>query len=178
VAKKKLVDDDGIPFMTDNMKRALDTGTDLPIEQFVSNDGMSQMEMMKAARSAPVRMDSLQPMSKTEARRRMTFDGEHLPAAPATRRVIPKPFQRERIDLGGHGKTWQTVQATHIQREDIIPDVGLVTDVQEGIRHEQIAGQQVAVGTFIVVEGAGGNLKIFDDTRSLVRVFREAAEQA
>lgn len=179
-------DDDNIPYMTDNMKRALDTGKDLPIEQLVSDRGLEQINKAKLARAAPVHAETLRPMSPYAARQMTTFQGDGvLPKAPSTRRVIPKPFQRERIVLGGahgHGKIWQNVRAEQIREGDIIPGVGKVDFTLETTRREDIAHEGtyelddgVATGTLIYVEGAGGNEALFE-AHQQVRVFREAAD--
>lgn len=177
-------DDDNIPYMTDPMKKALDTGKDLPIEQLVSDRGLDQINKAKLARSAPVHAETLRPMSPYAAKQLTTFQGDGtLPQAPSTRRVIPKPFQRERIVLSGahgHGKVWQNVRAEQIREGDIIPDVGKVDFTLETTRREDISHEGdyelndgVATGTLIYVEGAGGNSAVFVPHQQ-VRVFREA----
>lgn len=171
-------DDDNIPYMTDNMKRALDKGKDLPIEQLVSDTGMAQLEAVKARRAAPIRADQMVPISKAEAARRTTLtrDGA-LPLMPATRRVLPAPFQRPRIvvsSVGGHRKTWQSVRVDEVQVEDIITDLGRVVLIREIIRREDIgAVRDVATGVTVVLVGAGGNLAAFDDPHERIQVFRK-----
>lgn len=174
-------DDDNIPYMTDNMKRALDKGKDLPIEQLVSDKGLAAIEAARARRAAPVHAENLVPISKQAAAQRTQLTrGGPLPAMPATRRVIPRPFQRPRIVVsahGGHGKTWQSVPAEDIAAGDIIPDLGEVVDKQEVIRREEVSGvRNVATGVSVIVVGAGGNVAAFNDPRELVRVFREAPD--
>jgi hypothetical protein len=179
-------DDDNIPYMTDPMKRALDTGKDLPIEQMVSDKGLDQINKAKLERAAPVHAETLRPMTQAAAAQRTMFRGDGvLPQAPSTRRIIPKPFQRERIVLSGahgHGKVWSNVRAEQIREGDIIPDIGMVDFTLETTRREDIAHEGdyelndgVATGTLIYVEGAGGNNAVFAPHQQ-VRVFREAED--
>jgi hypothetical protein len=120
-----------------------------------------------------------------------------MPKFPATRRVIPAPFQRDRVIGGKHGKEWRVLQAQQIQPRDIIPDLGLVTLVEErtvystralaekgegwsdpmvgGPNDEHPAGYApddlVAIGTAVRVTGAGGKVVVMrPDTEG--RVFR------
>lgn len=176
VTKPKPMDEDGIPYLTDNMKRALDKGEELPIEKLVSDEAAAMVHAERERRRKPVRMDTLQPMSKVEAARRMTFDGGSLPAAPRTTPVIPRPFERPRAVVsteGGHQKTWQNVAAEDIEVEDIITDLGRVIEVTDQIRHETVAGvPSVAVGVDIIVVGAGGKIAVFEPHEQ-VRVFRK-----
>jgi len=171
-------DDDNIPYMTDNMKRALDKGKDLPIEQLVSGKGLAQIEQARARRTRPIRADQLVPISKADAARRtmLTRDGE-LPLMPATRRVIPAPFQRPRIvvsAVGGHQKTWQSVRVDEVQEEDIITDLGRVVAIREIIRRDDIGTvKDVAIGVTVVLVGAGGKVAAFDDPYERIQVFRK-----
>jgi hypothetical protein len=155
-------------------------------------------ELWDASHPAPVHAESLRPISKAEARRRTTFDGESMPKFPATRRVIPAPFQRDRVTGGRHGKSWQLTTASRIRARDIIPGIGLVLEVEErnvyATRADVEAGttegrgiialpgntlpvpveqaiDMVAIGIAIVVRGAGGNAQAYDASRE-VKVFR------
>lgn len=146
-----------------------------PIEAFMSDAALQSAEDATRAASEPVHAEDLKPISKAEAARRTTFSGEALPALPATRRVIPAPFQRPSVCGGTHGKTWQRVPARQVAEGDIVPDVGLVADVEERLLRETVAGiAEVAVGSEIVVTGAGGAVKAFRPAAQ-VRVFRTSA---
>lgn len=181
MAKKKSGyrhDDDNIPYMTDNMKRALDTGKDLPIEQLVSDDARAAVEADRSRRSRPIRADHMVPISRAEAaaRTKLTPDGP-LPLMPATKRVLPAPFQRPRVvvsSLSGHRKTWQSVRVDEVQEGDIIPDLGRVVDVTSVTRREDVGPvKDVATGITHVLVGAGGNVAAFHDPHERIQVFRE-----
>jgi hypothetical protein len=172
--------------ISDAMARDLDNGKadNRALDDFLPD---SVLQSMKDAQDAQgtVHAEDLVPISKAEAARRTMFDGEHLPAAPATRRVIPAPYRRDRVIGGKHGKKWNEVRANQILKGDIIPDVGLVTEVEGTVRYEtrgEILNSTapylcstddtlVAVGTDIHVTGAGGNEMTFD-SKTNVRVFR------
>lgn len=156
-----------------------------PIEAFMSPAALEQAE--KAASTAPVHAEDLRPISHAEAARRTTFDGEHMPGVPATRRVIPAPFRRDRIAIDHHGKTWQTVRADQVREGDIVPDLGLVTTADEMVlylpRRDFLAPEQyqhltedeldepVAHGTGIRLLGAGASVLMLRPDAQ-VRVFR------
>jgi hypothetical protein len=174
-------DDDNIPYMTDPMKKALDEGKDLPIEQLVSGAGLDAIEASKARRAAPVRMDQMKPITKAEATRRRTQFGETLPNMPATKRVIPKPFERPRVvvsSFGGHRKTWQSVRVDEVQEGDIIPDLGRVVEITEQIRREDVGpAKDVATGVTIILVGMGGNVAAFRDPHERLQAFREDPDE-
>lgn len=145
-----------------------------PIEAFLSDDAVQQIEAASAANTHPVHAETLRPITRGEASRRTTFNGETLPAMPAPRRVIPEPFRRPSIRAGGHGKTWQNVRAEQVKPGDIIPGIGRVTDAHEVLRRETIAGV-VGVASRLewAVRGAGGVTRCYRPEDQL-RVFREA----
>ena len=72
-----------------------------PIEAFMSDAALEQVARNTAASGAPVHAEDLRPISAAEAAARTTFDGERLPSLPATRRVIPPPFRRDRSPVAG-----------------------------------------------------------------------------
>ena len=156
-----------------------------PIEAFMSPAALEQAE--KSASTAPVHAEDLRPISHAEAARRTTFDGKNMPGVPATRRVIPAPFRRDRIAVDHHGKTWQSVRADQVREGDIVPDLGLVAEVREMVLYaprsdflepaerdyltEDELVQPVAHGTAIRVLGAGANVLVLRPDAQ-VRVFR------
>lgn len=148
-----------------------------PIEAFLSDDAVQQIEAASAVNTQPLHAESLRPITLGEANARTTFNGESLQNMPAPRRVIPPPFRRPRIDGGSHGKTWQNVRAEQVVAGDIIPEIGLVTASHEVIRRETIAGR-VGVASRIqwVVQGAGGVTRAFSPEAQLT-VFRKAELQ-
>lgn len=177
----------------------------IPVEAFMSDAALAQVEKQTREAAAPVHAESLQPISHAEALRKRTFNGETLPDFPQTRRVIPPPFQRPRINAGRHGKTWQYCSASEVQPGDLVPGVGTVETVDEQVVYatrEDILGdlalstivdgaevtvtreqaqvmgildEQVAVGTAVVLTGQGGNVKALRPGDQ-VQVFRKAPE--
>lgn len=160
-----------------------------PIEAFLSDAALREIERATKARDEPVRADQLMPITRAEAGTRTTFDGETLPRAPSVRRVIPAPYRRPRIEAGSHGKTWQWVTADEVTEGDIVPEVGRVVSVAEHVIHKtraEVLGLEpvpdggldsydelVAVGTVTLLAGMGGQVRAFRPG-TLVQVFRRA----
>jgi hypothetical protein len=149
----------------------------LPVEAFMSDAALSQVEQQTRAASAPVHAEDLVPITKAEAASRVTFDGEHLPRAPATRRVIPAPFRRPRFDLDRHGRTWGNCRADAVKTGDMVAVDGTafrVAGVETVIRYEMVAGiPDVATGMKVIITGIAGNQVVFEPGSS-VRAFRQA----
>jgi hypothetical protein len=145
---------------------------DLPVEAFLSDGALQQVQ--DATRAAPVHAGDLIPISPAEAARRVTFDGEHLPRVPATRRVIPEPFARPSFNLDRHGRQWTSCRADDVAVGDVVPDLGQVTATETVIRYETIAGVPgVATGMKVILTGAAGNQAAFEAGQN-VRAFRLA----
>lgn len=152
-----------------------------PIEAFMSDDMVNQIEDASAAKAQPVHAETLRPITRGEAQRRTTFDGTTLPSMPAPRRVVPPPFRRPSVSGGTHGKTWQNVRADQVGPGDILPDVGLVTSVGEDTEYWPMwravrgstSDEPVAVAVRVKLTGAGGVERVFAPGLSL-RVFRKA----
>lgn len=170
-----------------------------PIEAFLSDATLGEIERATRAKDELVPAESLRPITRGQAESRTTFDGQKLPAAPQMRRVRPAPFRRPRIEAGTHGKTWQWVTAEEVVLDDIVPDVGKVTDITEHVvrrTRAEVLGigpagpaaaapviektfdmgdltELVAVGTVYVLTGMGGAVKAFRPG-SPVQVFRKA----
>lgn len=143
-----------------------------PIENFLSDATLASVEEATRRAAEPVHAEDLCPISRAEASRRTTFDGEHLPGMPAVRRVVPAPFRRERVTGGRHGKTWQPVRADQVACGDMTELVGVVASAEQVVRREDIAGvADVAVGADVVLTGIGGVMVTVDAAAS-VRVFR------
>lgn len=49
-----------------------------------------------------------------------------MPQGGGKVRVKPPAFQRDSVDLGRHGRTWQTLEASELEAGDIIKGSGLV----------------------------------------------------
>lgn len=147
----------------------------LPVEAFMSEDSIAQAEQQTAAASAPVHAEDLRPISRAEAATRSTFNGETLPSHPVPRRVLPAPFQRPRIAIEHHGRSWTTCPAEKITEGDMVVDIGRIAcDAEPVIRYETVAGiPDVAVGMKVILTGVSGNRVAFEPgTR--VRAFRLA----
>ena len=150
----------------------------LPVEAFLSDAALGQQEAATRAAMAPVHAEDLRPITKAEAARRTTFDGEHLPKVPATRRVIPEPFQRPRVSLVSvegptHGRAWTSCAADKIAEGDMVVDIGRIAcDAEVVIRYETVAGiPDVAVGMKVILTGVSGNRVPFEPGTH-VRAFR------
>jgi hypothetical protein len=151
-----------------------------PMEAFMSDGALEQVAEQTAAAAAPVHAADLVPITKAEAARRTTFDGETLPNVPATRRVIPEPFRRPLVQLVSvegptHGRAWVTCLVDKITEGDMVVDVGRIAcDAETVIRYETVAGvPDVAVGMKVILTGVSGNRVPFNPgTR--VRAFRLA----
>lgn len=118
----------------------------------------------------------------------MQFDGQSLPNAPGMRRVLPKPFQRQRVNLDRHGRAWKQCRADAIEVGEMVVGVGRVVDREIKVRYVpkwEVCGyiptvdeippdmeELVAVGTDIVLTGMGGAVVTYDAADS-VRTFRK-----
>jgi hypothetical protein len=144
-----------------------------PIEAFIHDDVLEEISRNTGA-AATVSEQDLVPITKAEAARRVTFDGEHLPRVPSTRRVLPAPFRRERISLDRHGRQWTECPVEKVQPGDVVPDVGRIKSAETVTRYEPTVGvPDVAVGMKVILTGVAGNRVAFDPGAS-VRAFRLA----
>lgn len=149
-----------------------------PIEAFMSDAALEQAERSTRASTEPVHAEDLRPISRAEAARRTTFDGEHLPGVPATRRVIPPPFRRPSARGGQHGKVWQSVRADHVHQDDMTECVGKVASAVSRLHREEVAGvPDVAAWVEVVLTGVGG-VTVTVNAAAPVRVFRPASGEA
>lgn len=145
-----------------------------PVEAFMSEAALEEVARNTDA-AATVREQDLVPITKAEAARRVTFDGESLPRVPSARRVLPAPFRRERVDLTRHGRAWTTCRADQVTPGDVVPDVGRIESA-ETVRRFEPAGDEgsgVAVGMKILLTGVAGNRAAFEPGED-VRAFRLA----
>jgi hypothetical protein len=187
--------------ISDAMGRDIDSGkaAGRDIADFLP-DHVAQ-ELWDQSNPGPVHAETLVPISKAEATRRTTFDGDSMPRFPATRRVIPAPYQRDRVTGGRHGKAWTTVLAGAVRPGDIVPDIGLVVGRDERtvyVTREHVAegsaqgnrvvsghggklpegyspDDLVAIEPAFAITGAGGKTVIFSH-RAEVRVFRRTGQ--
>jgi hypothetical protein len=183
---------DMLPLIPDHVVEALDKGVDVPMEAFSSGAAREHLQDRMAARNEPVHAENLIPVARNDPRIAGfgKLDGEHLPRMPARKRVIPAPFQRPRIEIGHHGRTWKLVLASQVREGDIVPDIGRIVSAQERIDYRMRSeifgsmtlyagetppeqgpdGEEVAVGTVIIIEGLSGVRKAFRPGAQL-RVF-------
>jgi hypothetical protein len=139
-----------------------------PMEAFMSDAALEQVEAQSTAAAAPVHAESLQPITQAEAGRRTTFGGETLPGLPSTRRVIPAPFRRPSINISHHGRTWQPCRAEEIVPGDTVPGVGVVASAEPVTRYEAVAGvPDVAIGVKVIITGISGISQAFDPAEQL-----------
>lgn len=139
------------------------TGPAPPMEAFMSDESLAQVEKQTAA-AAPVHAEDLTPISREQAASRtMLTRGGPLPSMPTHRRVIPEPFRRPSIHVTHHGRTWQPCRADAVDVGDTVPDVGVVTEREIIRRTETVAGVPgVLTGMKIKLTGAGGVERVFD----------------
>lgn len=114
----------------DSVANDLDHGRDVPIEALMPDHVVEAAQLAQAKRTAPVHAGQLQPISHGEAAARRTQHGETLPNMPATRRVIPEPFRRPRIDISRHGRAWEYVPPELVEPGDTVPGVGQVAETE------------------------------------------------
>lgn len=174
--------------ISDAMARDIDSGkaADRDLADFLP-DAVAQ-ELYDASNPGPVHAENLVPISSQQGAemRRIDPDSGTLPLFPATRRVIPAPYRRDRVTGGSHGKAWTLVTAEQVRKGDIITDLGLVVHVDEQVVHGTVGefastaalsgghwtrDDEVATGRRYVVTGAGGRQAAFPAGRE-VKVFR------
>jgi len=127
------------------------------MEAFMSDESLAMVEQNTAQAAAAVPAESLTPISAAAAAEMTRFNGETLPNLPRTRRVIPAPFQRQRISITRHGRRWMPCAAEDVQVGDTVPGIGLVTGREVVRRHEPVAGVSgVTVGMKVILTGKGG----------------------
>lgn len=182
--------------ISDSMGRDLDSGRAIgrDVADFLPDSVLQ--ELYDASHPGPVHAENLVPISPAAAKEMRTQTGDTLPKMPATRRVIPAPYKRDRITGGRHGKKWTTCAAQDIHPGDIITGIGLIVRVERRVVYatrEQVAqgmansatllgvpgfpvpghdpDDLVAVGEATLVLGAGGNTARYRAAEE-VKVFR------
>jgi hypothetical protein len=146
-----------------------------PMEAFMSDAALEQVEQQTAAAAAPLHAEDLVPITRQEGARRTTFDGETLPNLPATRRVLPPPFRRPQISIDHHGREWASCPVEAVKAGDMVIDVGRVAcDPEEEVQRDTVAGVSgVAIGMKVILTGISGNRLAYEPGSS-VRAFRLA----
>lgn len=160
----------------DSVANDLDHGRDVPIEALMPDHVVEAAQLAQAKRTAPVHAGQLQPISHGEAAARRTQHGETLPNMPATRRVIPEPFRRPRIDISRHGRVWEYVPPELVEPGDTVPGVGQVAVIDVVVRRATVAGvPDVAVGTEVVLTGVSGTQCAYRP-KDMIQAFRRQDE--
>lgn len=172
--------------ISDAMARDIDSGkaAGRDVADFLPDDMAQQLYDMSSP--GPVHAENLIPISarQGEDMRRIDPASGSLPKMPATRRVIPAPFKRDRVTGGSHGKKWLLVTAGKVMPGDIITDLGLVTEIEHKLRYTDVADfaeggaagpwaadDKVPSGMDVTVTGAGGKAVTWDAGHE-VQVFR------
>lgn len=134
-----------------------------PIDAFMSDASLDQVQAQTAQVARAVPAESLTPISKAQAAELTRFDGERMPLIPRTQRVIPPPFRRDRIDISHHGRTWQRVSAEVVAVGDTVPGVGLVARTETVRRLEPVDGWGGVVESMkVILTGKSGTPAEFD----------------
>jgi hypothetical protein len=145
----------------------------IPVEAFLSDAALETAEKM--TRAEPVHAEDLTPISPAAAAARTRFDGDSLPRAPQTRRVIPAPFRRPVINLTlpwEAKRQWGSCPAEDVEEGDTVVDIGLVVSTEYKMRRATVAGvKNVAIGFDVVLTGKGGISRTFA-AQDMVRAFR------
>ncbi len=134
-----------------------------PIDAFMSDASLAQVEAQTAQAARAVPAEALTPITHAQAAELTRFDGETMPKIPRTQRVIPPPFRRDRIDISHHGRTWQRVNAEDVAAGDTVPGVGLVVKAETVRRLQPVAGYGgVVEGMKVILTGKSGTPVTFD----------------
>jgi hypothetical protein len=130
----------------------------------------------------PVHMEGLKPLPP-EIQKTLPGPGQipggpdALGLAPSMRRSIPEPFQRDRIAIDHHGKTWAYGKAETVKLGDIVVDFGLVTGKAFALAREDVGGSaDVATDVSVLLTNVAGHTDkfgMFDD----LRIFRVHEEE-
>lgn len=146
----------------------------------------------------PVQMAGLKPLpdalKKPGTSAGMIPGGpEALGMVPRMARTIPAPYQRPRIAIDHHGKTWAYAPAETVEPGDIVVDFGKVEMVDQQVVHGLVGDYVpkldwdvapyllqgatpddpalVAVGVVVVVRNVAGVVREFEPGQQ-IRVFR------
>lgn len=169
----------------------------VPIEAVISDKNSKSLhkqaeltEQILAERRSrakePVHMEGLKPIPDAL---RSTLPGagvipggpEAMGLAPSMRRAIPAPYQRDRISIDHHGKTWGYMKASDVQPGDIVVDFGKIHMATGFVEHDTDFSSRgrpiVATREGIKLTNIAGDFRDFDSQEQL-RVFRvhDAAE--
>ncbi len=111
-----------------------------PMEAFMSDAALDQVAAQTAQVARAVPAESLTPITPAQAAELTRFDGETMPVIPRTRRVIPPPFRRDRIEVSRHGRKWLPTLVENVSIGDTVPGVGVVAKVERWRRLEPVDG--------------------------------------
>jgi len=134
-----------------------------PMEAFMSDAALEQVQAQTAQVARAVPAESLTPISHAQAAELTRFDGETMPLIPRTQRVIPPAFQRPRIDISHHGRTWQRVAVERVERGDTVPGVGTVAKMERLRRFQPVDGYDGVIQVMkVILTGTSGTRVEFD----------------
>jgi hypothetical protein len=157
-----------LPVIPDKVVKDIQDGKDVSLEA-ISEAATEMREKRSLEAAKPLDGRTLKPITRHRANQIISGspDGKLqrgvMPKAPATRRVIPPPFQRESIRIRVPGEPvpeWRNLRAEQVMEGDIVPGVGRVVEITRQTRYSD-AREQVPV---TVHEGDPGMLvsKTFD----------------
>lgn len=135
-----------------------------------------RLESQARKRSEPIRMDALKPLPPAQIgiqvpRGTIPSGPDALSRTPSMRRTKPAPFQRQRIAIDHHGKTWGYLRADQVQVGDMVVDVGRVESLGIKAIREKVAGHDVLTGERVLMMNPLGEMREFGRDEQL-RVFR------
>jgi hypothetical protein len=125
------------------------------------------IEERRKRAAEPIHMDGLKPLPPGA---RMGLPGhgqipggpDALGLAPSMRRSVPEPFQRQRISIDHHGKTWGYVRAELVEPGDLVVDFGKVHDKTFVLTREDLAGyEDVATEATVLLTNVTGSARKF-----------------
>lgn len=184
---------DALPVIPDRVVNLLEGGHDVPVEALSSERVLERLEDQARQRAAPVHAEDLVAVPKGHPVTQIRHDGVSVPKMPVTRRVIPRPFARPRIDISHHGRTWQRKPVEQVRPGDMVPDVGKVAFLPErrtcylpryhffpadydfGL-HGKDPSEMISVGLKLVLTGIDGREHFFAED-DWTRVFAEQAAE-
>jgi hypothetical protein len=165
--------------------RESDGTTITPIEAVISDKSSKKLhaaaelseqisEERAKRQSEPVHMDGLKPLpSGLPHLPNGVIPGGDLATTlvPSMRRTIPDPYQRDRIAIDHHGKTWAYMAADQVEPDDIVVDFGKVEWAAASTIYDEVAGVRAAVDVEVCMCNIAGQTKTFAPTEQ-IRVFR------
>lgn len=138
-----------LPVIPDKVVKDIQDGKDVSLEA-ISEAATEMREKRSLEAAKPLDGRTLKPITRHRANQIISGspDGKLqrgvMPKAPATRRVIPPPFQRESIRIRVPGEPvpeWRNLRAEQVMEGDIVPGVGRVMDITRQTRYAPAEAQ-------------------------------------